>query len=116
MTWLIHSIHSTISRSFVLMDIVYEIWTAASQMYSQQGNDVQAYELRKKIRGFNQKDRSLAECYTELSSFWQELDYYYYNFQAVCFQYVVTFQQMVAKEWVYDFLAGLNLEYDQIRV
>ena len=26
------------------------------------------------------------------------------------------FQQAVEKERVYDFLAGLNLEYDQIRV
>lgn len=45
MTWLLNSIHPKISRSFVLMDIVHEIWTAAYQMYSQWGNDAQAYEL-----------------------------------------------------------------------
>ena len=68
MTWLINSIHPTISRTFVLMDSAHEIWLAAAQLYSQQGNDAQAYELRKKIRGFFQKDRSLVEYYAELSS------------------------------------------------
>ena len=76
MTWLINSIQPTISRTFVLMDSAHEIWSAAAQLYSQQGNDAQAYELRKKIRGFYQKDQSLAEYYAELSGLWQELDYY----------------------------------------
>lgn len=46
---------------------------------------------------------------------WQELDYYQ-NFHAVCSQDATIFRQMVSKERVYDFLAGLNIEYDQIRV
>ena len=93
------------------MDSAHEIWIAAAQLYSQQDNDAQAYELRKKIRGFYQKDKSLTEYFAELSSLWQELDYYQ-NFQACCSQDVVKFQEMIAKERVYDFLAGLNMEYD----
>ncbi|CAL5418427.1 unnamed protein product [Camellia sinensis] len=115
MTWLINSMQPTISRSFLLLDTAHKIWTAAAQMYSQQGNDAQAYELRKKLRSLDQKDRSLAVYYAELSSLWQELDYYQ-SFQAVCSQDATLFQQTVEKERVYDFLAGLNLEYDQIRV
>ncbi|XP_028122801.1 uncharacterized protein LOC114319934 [Camellia sinensis] len=111
MTWLINSMQPTISRSFLLLDTAHKIWTAAAQMYSQQGNDAQAYELRKKLRSLDQKDRSLAVYYAELSSLWQELDYYQ-SFQAVCSQDATLFQQTVEKERV----AGLNLEYDQIRV
>ena len=115
MTCLINSIQPTIRRTFVLMDSAYEIWIAATQLYSQQDNYAQVYELRKKIRGFFQKDRSLAEYYAELSSLWQELDYYQ-NFQAYCSPNAMKFQEMITKERVYDFLAGLNMEYDQIRV
>ena len=97
------------------MDNAYEIWIAAAQLYFQQGNDAQAYELRKKIHGFFQKDISLAEYFAKLSSLWQELDYYQ-NFQACCSQNAMNFQEMIAKKRVYDFLAGLNMEYDQIRV
>ncbi|XP_028084053.1 uncharacterized protein LOC114285227 [Camellia sinensis] len=113
MTWLINSIQPTISQSFFLLDTAHKIWTAASQMYSQQGNDAQTYELRKKLRSLYQKDRSLAIYYAELSSLWQELDYYQ-SFQAVCSRDTTLFQQTVEKECVYDFLAGLKLEYDQI--
>ena len=81
----------------MLFRSAHEIWFAAAQLYSQQGNDAQAYELRKKIRGFFQKDRSLAEYFAELSSMWQEL-VYYQNFQAYCSQDAVKFQEMIAKE------------------
>ena len=51
--------------------------------------------------------------YAELSSLWQELDYYQ-SFQAIWSRDATLIQQTVEKECVYDFLAGLNLEYDQI--
>ncbi|GMQ09400.1 hypothetical protein CsSME_00052791 [Camellia sinensis var. sinensis] len=61
------------------------------------GNDAHAYELRKKIRGLDQKDRSLAVYYAELSDLWQELDYYQ-SFQPVCSTDATMFQQAVEKE------------------
>ncbi|GMP55134.1 hypothetical protein CsSME_00020046 [Camellia sinensis var. sinensis] len=56
-----------------------------------------AYELRKKIRGLDQKDRSLAVYYAELSGLWQELDFYQ-SFQPVCSKDATMFQQAVEKE------------------
>ncbi|XP_019256261.1 PREDICTED: uncharacterized protein LOC109234647 [Nicotiana attenuata] len=45
----------------------------------------------------------------------QEIDYYQ-DLQAKCTDDAVLFQKLVEKERIYDFLAGLNPEYDQIRV
>ncbi|GMP62574.1 hypothetical protein CsSME_00024628 [Camellia sinensis var. sinensis] len=56
-----------------------------------------AYELRKKIRGLDQKDRSLAVYYAELSGLWQKLDFYQ-SFQLVCSMDAIMFQQAVEKE------------------
>ncbi|KAJ8772365.1 hypothetical protein K2173_027542 [Erythroxylum novogranatense] len=55
------------------------------------------------------------EYFSELSSLWQELDYYQ-DFQAQCADDAVLIQNMIEKERVYDFLAGLNSEFDQLRV
>jgi hypothetical protein len=58
---------------------------------------------------------TIAQYFAELCGLWQELDYYQ-DFQANCPGVAVKFQELVEKERIYDFLAGLNVEYDQIRV
>jgi hypothetical protein len=50
-----------------------------------------------------------------LYGLWQEFDYYL-DFQKDCPRDAVRFQKLVEKERIYDFLIGLNIEYDQIRV
>ncbi|XP_058188911.1 uncharacterized protein LOC131306592 [Rhododendron vialii] len=115
MTWLFNSMLPTIRHIFLLLDTPYTVWTTVAQTYSQKGNDAQAFELRTKLRGLDQYNRSLVEYYAELRGVWQELDYYR-AFQAVCAADATTFHQMVEKERIYDFLAGLDIEYDPIRV
>ena len=58
---------------------------------------------------------TIAQYFSELSSLWQELDYYQ-DFQASCTTDATKFQKLIEKERVYDFLAGLNDIFDQIRV
>ena len=58
---------------------------------------------------------TIAQYFSELSSLWQELDYYHI-FQASCIVDATKFQKLIEKERVYDFLAGLNDIFDQIRV
>ena len=58
---------------------------------------------------------TIAQYFSELSSLWQELDYYQ-DFQASCTVDAVKFQKLIEKERVYDFMAGLNDIFDQIRV
>ncbi len=58
---------------------------------------------------------TVAQYYAELSGLWQKLDFYE-DFQASCPADAVKFQKLIEKESIYDFLVGLNVEYDQIRV
>nr|CAD1831665.1 unnamed protein product [Ananas comosus var. bracteatus] len=62
-----------------------------------------------------QGDATIAQYFAELSSLWQELDYYQ-DFQAECPDDAAKFQKLIEKERVYDFLAGLQAEFDPIRV
>jgi hypothetical protein len=63
----------------------------------------------------DQHHRSVAEYYAELCGAWQEFDHYQ-GFQAVCTQDAANWLKRLEKERVYDFLAGLDIEYDPIRV
>ncbi|GAV69680.1 UBN2_3 domain-containing protein, partial [Cephalotus follicularis] len=58
---------------------------------------------------------SLAAYYSNLSHFWQQLDAYRTHRPSIPTE-LITFQKDIEKERVYDFLAGLNHDYDQVRV
>ncbi|XP_073282737.1 uncharacterized protein, partial [Primulina huaijiensis] len=115
MSWLINSIQPQLARGYLLLDTAQKIWEATAQTYSQSGNDAQIYELRRKIHETKQSEMTIAQYFSELSSLWQELDYYQ-DFQASCPADATKFHTLVEKERVYDFLAGLNDVFDQIRV
>ncbi|KAJ7968090.1 Retrovirus-related Pol polyprotein from transposon TNT 1-94 [Quillaja saponaria] len=115
MSWLINSMQPQISRGYLLLDSADMMWTALCQTYSQVGNDIQVFELRKKLHETKQGELTIAQYFAELSGLWQELDYYQ-EYQPVHPTDAASYKKVVDKEKVYDFLAGLNLEYDQIRV
>ncbi|GAV68282.1 hypothetical protein CFOL_v3_11785, partial [Cephalotus follicularis] len=57
----------------------------------------------------------LAAYYSNLSHLWQQLDAYCTHRPSIPTE-LITFQKDIEKERVYDFLAGLNPDYDQVRV
>ncbi|XP_058201431.1 uncharacterized protein LOC131316168 [Rhododendron vialii] len=115
MTWLFNSMRADIRHTFLLLDTPHQIWTTAAQTYSQQGNDAQYFELRKRLRTLEQNHRSVAVYFADLSGAWGEFDYYQ-GFQAICAVDAVNWLKRMEKERVYDFLASLDLELDPIRV
>ncbi|XP_058186868.1 uncharacterized protein LOC131303840 [Rhododendron vialii] len=115
MTWLFNSMRADIRHTFLLLDTPHKIWITAAQTYSQQGNDAQCFELRKRLRTLEQNHRSVAVYFADLSGAWGEFDYYQ-GFQAVCAVDAANWLKRMEKERVYDFLAGLDMELDPIRV
>ncbi|XP_058187492.1 uncharacterized protein LOC131304305 isoform X2 [Rhododendron vialii] len=115
MTWLFNSMRADIRHTFLLLDTPHKIWTTAAQTYSQQGNDAQCFELRKRLSTLEQNHRSVAVYFADLNGVWQEFDYYQ-GFQAVCAVDAAAWLKRLEKECIYDFLAGFDIEYDPIRV
>ncbi|GAV88442.1 UBN2_3 domain-containing protein, partial [Cephalotus follicularis] len=98
MSWLLHSIEHALSPQYMMMESAKDIWDAISRQYSQKNNYAQAYEI---------------PYYSNLSHLWQQLDGYR-TYRPSIRTELVTFQKDIEKERVYDFLAGLNLDYDQV--
>ncbi|GAV78634.1 UBN2_3 domain-containing protein [Cephalotus follicularis] len=92
-----------------------DIWDAISRQYSQKNNYAQAYEIRKESREMSQGGLSLVAYYSNLSHLWQQLNAYRTHNPSIPTE-LITFQKDIEKEIVYDFLAGLNPDYDQVRV
>ncbi|GAV65312.1 UBN2_3 domain-containing protein, partial [Cephalotus follicularis] len=92
-----------------------DVWEAIAQQYSQGNNYAQAYEIRKEALEMKQGELSLATYYSTLTHLWQQLDAYCTHWPSIPAE-LVTYQKDTEKQRVYDFLAGFNLEYDQIRV
>ncbi|GAV64565.1 hypothetical protein CFOL_v3_08083 [Cephalotus follicularis] len=57
---------------------------------------------------------TVAQYFAELNTLWQELNFYQ-DFQPECPVHTTKFQKWVDKEHIFDFLAGLTIEYDLTR-
>lgn len=114
-SWLIHSMDAHLSAQYVMMTSAKEMWDALAQQYSHRNNYAQAFEIRKQIRELRQGGLALASYYSTLTHLWQQLDSYR-TCKPVDQVTLLALQDDLEKERVYDFLAGLNPEYDQIRV
>ncbi|GAV75402.1 LOW QUALITY PROTEIN: UBN2_3 domain-containing protein, partial [Cephalotus follicularis] len=113
MSWLLNSIEPALSP-YMMMDSAKDVREAIAQ-YSQGNNYAQAYESSKQARETKQGELSLATYYSTITHLWQQLDAYHTHRASIPAE-LVTYQKDTEKERVYDFLAGLNSEYDQIRV
>ena len=62
-----------------------------------------------------QGTKSVTEYANSLQSLWQELDHYQ-CIKTKCSEDAAILKSFIEKDRVYDFLAGLNVEFDQVRV
>ena len=73
------------------------------------------YELKTRIQNTKQGILSITEYYNVIKSRWLELDQYQ-NLRMKCSIDAPRHQEFIERERVNDFLAGSNVELDQVRV
>jgi uncharacterized Zn finger protein len=62
-----------------------------------------------------QGNMMVIEYYNTMKSLWLELDYYQ-DFKMQCSDDVVILKKYMEIERIFEFLVGLNIEFDQVRV
>ncbi|XP_071928019.1 uncharacterized protein [Coffea arabica] len=115
MSWLWNSMLSKISDICMFLPTAKDIWTTIRRTYSKAGDDALIYQIKTKISATKQGNLSVAQYANLLQNLWQELDQYW-CVQMLCSEYAATLKNFIEKNRVYDFLAGLNIEFDQVRV
>ncbi|XP_073129675.1 uncharacterized protein [Henckelia pumila] len=114
LAWLINSMEPNISRRYLWFQTAKEVWDAAYRMCSDIGNASQIFELRSKLKDIKQGTNSVTQYFSELQDIWQELDLFLEN-SSVCAECSIKKKTNLDKERVFDFLAGLNLNLDDVR-
>jgi hypothetical protein len=77
------------------------------------GNAALKYDLKCRIHGLKQGDSLVANYFHKLHSLWQELDHYQ-NLQPKCTVDATQIKKMIEEDHIYEFLGGLNSEYDHV--
>ncbi|KAK4437689.1 hypothetical protein Salat_0102900 [Sesamum alatum] len=115
MSWLWNSMQPKISGNCMFLTTAQEIWESVRQTYSKMKDAALMYEIKTKISSTKQGTRSVTEYYNLMKSFWLELDHYQ-SIKMKCSDDAVMLKNFVEKDRIFEFIAGLNAEFDQIRI
>ena len=89
---------------------IKDIWEAFRQTYSKVRDAAQIYEIKIKTSATKQGGRSITK-YVNLLNLWPEMDHYR-CIEMKCSDDVAILKRFIKKDRVYDFLVGLNAEFD----
>jgi len=115
MAWLWNSMIPEISDTCMFLATTKDIWDAMQQTYSKPRDAAQVYEVKVKTMAAKQGNRIVIEYANQLKALWQELDHYRV-IKIECSQDAVVLKNFIEQDKVYDFLVGLNLDFDQVRI
>ena len=76
---------------------------------------IHIYEIKTKIGATKQGTFFVTKYHNIMKSLWLELDYYQ-NIKMKCNEDAAMMLKFVERERIFDFFAGLNVEYDQVKV
>ena len=114
MAWLINSMEEEIGQLFLFLPVAKDIWYMAKETYSDMGNSAQISELKSRLRETKHDSMSVTQYYSTLAQLWKELDLFVETDWS-CTQDNVKYTKMLEKERVFEFLARLNKELDEVR-
>lgn len=112
--WLINFMEDHVGQSYLYYSTAKELWDALNRAYSDVENAAQMFELRNRARNLKQGDQDVTTYYTQLSKVWNELDLSSETNWS-CTDDTTKYRKLVEKERIYDFLAGLNKDLDDVR-
>ncbi|KAL0406119.1 UNVERIFIED_CONTAM: hypothetical protein Slati_3925800 [Sesamum latifolium] len=115
MSWLWNSMQLEISGNYMFFTTAQEIWESVRQTYSKMKDAALMYEIKTKVSSSKQGTLSVTEYYNMMKSFWLEL-VHYQSIKMKCTDNVVMLKDFVEKDRIFEFIAGLNAEFDQIHI
>ncbi|RVW99623.1 hypothetical protein CK203_021454 [Vitis vinifera] len=113
--WLWNSMTPEISDTCMFLATAKDIWDAIQQTYSQARDAAQVYEVKVKTIAAKQGSKTVTEYANQLKALWQELDHYRV-IKTKCPEDAAILKDFIEQDRVYDFLVGLNPEFDQVRI
>ena len=101
-------------QTHMFLSIAKELWDIVSETYLELCNFFLVYEIKTKIHENRQGNQNVTKCYNILKRLWQELDLFY-EFEWACATNSPRFKKAIEKDHVFEFLAELNTDSDEVR-
>ncbi|KAK3232426.1 hypothetical protein Dsin_004307 [Dipteronia sinensis] len=103
-----------ISSNYLGYSTNKEMWGNLTQMYSDLGNQSQIYEMQLKLGELKQENETVTKYFCGLKRLWQDLDMFWeYKWKDPTDG--AHYQKEIDSTRVFHFLAGLNVEFDDVR-
>lgn len=112
--WLVNSMVPSIRRTYLFLPTAKDVWDAVRETYSDSENSSQFFEIKSKLWQLKQGDREVTEYYMEMVALWQELDLSTEE-DWDCPGDCVRYRKKLENERVFEFLAGLHRNLDDVR-
>ncbi|KAF6175869.1 hypothetical protein GIB67_003357 [Kingdonia uniflora] len=116
----------TISAGYLFTNNAHLIWESLCKTYSQRKNNARIFQLSNEIENFKQGTQTLGMYYARLRSSWEELSHYdrFIEWPAsapsenihIPPTAVEIYAKIIEKTRVFQFLAGLNPDFEYARV
>ena len=115
MAWMWNSMTPEISDMCMFLTTAKDVWETVRQTYSKKGDSAQVYEIKVQTGLAVQGNKTVMVYANTLKNLWQELDHYR-CFETKCPEDATILKNFIEQDRVFDFLVGLNVEFDQVRV
>ncbi|XP_052206803.1 LOW QUALITY PROTEIN: 1-phosphatidylinositol-3-phosphate 5-kinase FAB1B-like [Diospyros lotus] len=115
MSWLWGTMQPEISRNFMFLSTAKAVWEIAQQTYSKLQDASVIFEVKIKITATKQSQLTVMDYYNLMRGLWLELDQYQ-PIKMVCREDAATLNRIIKRDWIVEFLARLNPDFDQVRV
>lgn len=103
----------SIGDTFLFYATTKEIWDAVTLAYLDLQDSSQVFELSNRARDLMQANQTVTQYFNSLKKLWQELDLFN-NLAWKDPKDGIMYNRMLARDRVYDFLAGLNKDLDAV--
>jgi len=113
LSWLINSVSKEIAASIIYIDSVADMWMDLHDRFSHL-NGPRVFQLQQKMSSLSQENDSVSTYFTSLKGLWDELDHQEPLPCCTC-GVVKALQAKHQRQYVYQFLMGLNESFSHIR-
>jgi hypothetical protein len=113
LSWLINSVSKEIAASIIYIDSAADMWMDLHDRFSHL-NGPRVFQLQQKMSSLSQENDSVSTYFTSLKGLWDELDHQEPLPCCTCGA-VKALQAKHQRQYVYQFLMGLNESFSHIR-
>ena len=112
--WLVNSMVPSVKKTYMYLPTAKDVWDAICETYSDANDSSQIFQIKTQLWQMKQGTREVTAYYTDMSGLWQELDLNV-DQEWDCAGDNMRFKRRLEDERVFEFLAGLNPELDDVR-